>query len=70
MDNDYVDAIIDAIYAQTELENVRFINAGKTVYNYADLPVDKISADRPQPDKGLDNLLFTVMTVVEAKCAL
>lgn len=70
LDDDYRDAIVAAAYAQTDFENIVFIDAGKTVYNYADLPMDKLTAERPTQDRSIDNLLFTAMTVAEAKRAL
>lgn len=70
LDNLYLDKIEDAIRQQLELENIEYINGGCTTYNFPELPVEKLTNEKSFQDSRLDNLIFTVMTGVEALRAL
>lgn len=70
LDDIYLDKIEDAIRNQLELESIEYINGGCTTVNFPELPVDKLTNEKSFQDSKLDNLVFTVMTGVEALRAL
>lgn len=70
LDDIYLDRIEEALRQQLDLETIEYINGGCTTYNFPDLPVDKLTNEKSFQDSRLDNLIFTVMTGVEALRAL
>lgn len=70
LDGIYLDTIEDSIAAQLEIENLEYINGGCTTVNFPELPVEKLTNEKSFQDSRLDNLIFTVMTGVEALRAL
>lgn len=70
-DDDYVEAIEEQITAQLDgIEDLFFIKAGCTTYNFPDLPVDQLINDQGFQSASIDNLIFTVLTAVEALRAI
>lgn len=66
-DAEYVEAIEDALINQLEnVEDLLFIKGGCTTYNFPDLPVDQLVNDQGFQSPQIDNLIFTVLTGVEA----
>ncbi len=63
----YVEAIEDALVNQLpDIEDLLFIKGGCTTYNFPDLPVDQLVNDQGFQSPQIDNLIFTVLTGVEA----
>ena len=66
-DTDYAEAIEDALVNQLpDIEDLLFIKGGCTTYNFPDLPVDQLVNDQGFQSPQIDNLIFTVLTGVEA----
>ncbi len=66
-DAEYVEAIEDALVNQLpDVEDLLFIKGGCTTYNFPDLPVDQLVNDQGFQSPQIDNLIFTVLTGVEA----
>lgn len=66
-DAEYVEAIEDALMNQLDnVEDLLFIKGGCTTYNFPDLPVDQLVNDQGFQSPQIDNLIFTVLTGVEA----
>lgn len=69
-DSDYIDEIETQIMDQLDgVENLLFIEAGCTTYNFPDLPVDQLLGEGSFQSSAIDNLAFTVLTAVEARRA-
>ena len=66
-DRFYIDEIEKQIPLQLEnVENIQYLDAGCSTINFPDLPVDKLTGDTSFQSTHIDNLLFTVLTAVEA----
>ena len=66
-DAEYVIAIEDAVREQLEdVTELFFIKGGCTTYNFPDLPVEALINDNGFQSTQIDNLIFTVLTAVEA----
>lgn len=66
-DAEYVAAIEEQIEEQLDgIEDLLFIKGGCTTFNFTELPVDKLVNDQGFQSAQIDNLIFTVLTAVEA----
>lgn len=66
-DAEYVEAIEEQIMVQLEgIEDLFFIKGGCTTYNFPELPVDELINNTSFQSPQIDNLIFTVLTAVEA----
>lgn len=65
-DSYYIEEIQAQITAQLDLENFQYVDGGCSAVNFPDLPIDKLTGDSSFTSAQIDNMLFTVLTSVEA----